>query len=55
MADIKDSLNYYERLKIEETAYQDEISKTHHYLAKRYHPDFVPGHMKKLKKETEEK
>lgn len=55
MADIEDNLTYYELLEVKETSSQSEIKKAYHNLAKEYHPDRVPPHLTKLKKEAEEK
>jgi hypothetical protein len=47
--------SYYEVLELKETASQEEIKKAYTNLAKEYHPDRVPGHLFKIKREAEEK
>ena len=52
MSDIE---TYYEVLEIADTATPDEIRAAYRALVHQYHPDKVPAHLTKLKKDAEER
>lgn len=47
--------HYYEILEVSETASHKEISAAFRHLAKEYHPDRIPSHLSRLKREAQEK
>jgi curved DNA-binding protein CbpA len=52
---MTDYINYYEILEVPESATRQEIQEAFRKLAQQYHPDKIPTHLTRLRKEAEEK
>ncbi len=52
---MEELITYYEVLEVAESATDKEIKKAYRRLSQEYHPDKVPSHLSKLRKDAEEK
>jgi hypothetical protein len=52
---LEDFTTHYEMLEVAEAASFEEIRTAYRRMAQEYHPDRVPEHLKKLKRDAEEK
>lgn len=52
---MEDPITYYDVLEITESATYEEVKKAYRRLSQEYHPDKVPSHLTKLRKDAEEK
>lgn len=52
---MEDFTTYYEVLEIAESASYEEMRTAYRRMAQEYHPDRVPEHLKKLRRDAEEK